>query len=135
LFGTVGQEVVTPVEGSGRLQCSWTTHRAHSTEGNGAMSRHVPRHERWSKLGPNEYRSGGALVRYAQGAWWAWLSYRQRQEPGPDDSLLPPWEDKCDRLGPFKRPRNAMIAAEQQAILLRRRHGENVAIETGDLRD
>ena len=99
------------------------------------MSRHVPRHERWSKIGPNEYRSGGALVRYAQGAWWAWLSYRQRQEPGPDDSLLPPWEEKCDRLGPFKRPRNAMIAAEQHAILLRRRHGENVAIETGDLRD
>jgi hypothetical protein len=99
------------------------------------MSRHVPRHERWSKIGSNEYRSGGALVRYAQGAWWAWLSYRQRQEPAPDDSLLPPWEEKCDRLGPFKRPRNAMIAAEQQAILLRRRHGANVAVETGDLRD
>jgi len=73
--------------------------------------------------------------RYAQGAWWAWLSYRQRQEPKPGDSLLPLWEEKCDRRGPFKRPRNAMIAAEQHAILLRRRQGESVSIETGDFRD
>jgi len=28
------------------------------------MSRHVPRHERWSKLGPNEYRLGSMLVRF-----------------------------------------------------------------------
>ena len=99
------------------------------------MSRHIPRHERWSKVGPSEYRSGGAAVRYAQGAWWAWVSYKQRGEPGPDDSLLPPWEEKSERLGPFKRPRNAMIAAEQHATLLRRRHGANVQVETGDRRD
>jgi len=89
---------------------------------------------RWSKLGPSEYRSGGAVVRYTQGAWWAWLSYRQREAVGPE-TVLPPWQEKCDRLGPFKRPRNAMIAAEQHAVLLRRRHGENVSVETGDLRD
>jgi hypothetical protein len=31
-------------------------------------------------------------------------------------------------LGPFKRPRNAMIAAEDRAVLLKRRLGDRVAI-------
>ena len=99
------------------------------------MSRHVPRHERWSKLGPSAYRSGGTVVRYAQGAWWAWVSYLLRDPPGPDDSLPPPWQERCDRLGPYKRPRNAMIAAEQYATFLRRRHGDDVRVESGDPRD
>ena len=49
------------------------------------MSRHVPRHERWSKLGPNEYRSGSTVVRYDKGAWWALVSYRQRDEEASAD--------------------------------------------------
>jgi hypothetical protein len=98
------------------------------------VSRHVPRHKRWSKVSPSEFRSGAAVVRYAERAWWAWVSYRQREVPKADGRFLPPWEDKCDRLGPFKRPRNAQIAAEQHVILLRRRQGENVVVETGDPR-
>src|SRR5437016_4749505 len=97
------------------------------------MSRHIPRHERWSKLGPAEYRSGSLSVRYAQGAWWAWISYRQREE-GTLSGSLPPWEEKCERLGPFKRPRNAMVAAEQHATFLCRRHGDNVRVASGDPR-
>lgn len=95
------------------------------------MSRHIPRRERWSKHGPTEHRSGGLTVRYARGAWWAWVSYHQREADAPADFPLPPWEEKCDRLGPFKRPRNAMVAAEQHAILLCRRHGDNVRVESG----
>ena len=59
------------------------------------MSRHVPRHERWSKLGPNEYRSGSVVVRFDKGAWWALVSYQQRDEhaaPG-----VPEWLDQSER--------------------------------------
>jgi hypothetical protein len=87
------------------------------------MSRHVPRHERWSKHGPSEYRSGGVAVRYDKGAWWALVSYRRREEEGAA------WQDEAERLGPFKRPRNAMMAAEERVLLLGRRHGDNVRFE------
>jgi hypothetical protein len=90
------------------------------------MSRHVPRHERWSKLGPNEYRSGSSAVRYDKGAWWAVVSYRQRDEEQPAV-----WHGQTERLGPFKRPRNAMMAAEECVLLLGRRHGDNVQFERG----
>jgi hypothetical protein len=87
------------------------------------MSRHIPRHERWSKLGPNEYRSGSVAVRYEKGAWWAVLSYQQREDPAAD------WYEQSERLGPYKRPRNAMIAAEERVLLLGRRYGDNVRFE------
>ena len=64
------------------------------------MSRHVPRHERWSKLGPNEYRSGSAVVRYDKGAWWALVSYRRRDEAAAADAPAA-WQDQSERLGPF----------------------------------
>ncbi len=92
------------------------------------MSRHIPRHARWDKRGPNEYHAGGAVVRYERGAWWALIGYRQLP-PEVSADVLPQWEERADRLGPFKRPRNAMIAAEDHVTLLRRRHGERVAIE------
>jgi hypothetical protein len=93
------------------------------------MSRHVPRHERWAKYGPNEYRSGSAVVRFEKGAWWALLTYRQLPDNvSPLD--LDAWRDHSDRLGPFKRPRNAMIAAEDRAVLLKRRHGDRVVLDS-----
>jgi hypothetical protein len=88
------------------------------------MSKHVPRHERWSKLGPNEYRSETATVRYDKGAWWAVVSYAQRDEEAPAV-----WHAQSDRIGPFKRPRNAMMAAEERVLLLQRRQGDNVRFE------
>jgi hypothetical protein len=91
------------------------------------MSKHIPRHARWSKVGPNEYRSHGTSVRFDRGAWWAWVSYRRRVEATPED-VLPPWQARCDRLGPFKRPRNAMMAAEEHALLLSRRHGDDFSL-------
>jgi hypothetical protein len=93
------------------------------------MSRHVPRHERWNRLGPNEYQSGSTVVRFDKGAWWAVLTYRQLP---PDAQPTDPraWQTCTDRLGPFKRPRNAMIAAEDKVVLLRRRLGDRVVIDS-----
>jgi hypothetical protein len=94
------------------------------------MSRHVPRSRRWRQSGPAEHRWDGAVVRPYRGAWYAWLTYRLAGPPVSPDGP-PAAEQRCDRLGPFKRPRNAMIAAEQHALDLTRRHGEGVTfIET-----
>jgi hypothetical protein len=97
------------------------------------MSRHVPRHARWQQFGPNVYQFGSASARFEKGAWWAWLSYRRQAEPTPEDVL--PWQDHCDRLGPFKRPRNAMMAVEEHARILKRRHGATVALEMPGLKE
>jgi hypothetical protein len=92
------------------------------------VSRHVPRHERWSKQGPNQYHSGSLAVCYDKGAWWALVSYRQRDEPALPDAPAT-WRDQSERLGPFRRPRNAMMAAEERALLLGRRLGDNMRFE------
>jgi hypothetical protein len=92
------------------------------------MTKHIPRHERWSKHGPNEYRWGSAAVRFEKGAWWALLAYRQLPE-GAAATDLAAWKECSDRIGPFKRPRNAMIAVEDRAVLLKRQHGERVALD------
>ena len=63
-------------------------------------------------------------MRYDKGAWWALVSYRQREEGAPEE-----WHDEAERIGPFKRPRNAMMAAEERVLLLGRRHGDNVRFE------
>jgi hypothetical protein len=93
------------------------------------MSRHIPRHARWERLGPNEHRSGDLTVRFEKGAWWVLMSYRQLPE-GAAATDLDAWERHSDRLGPFKRPRNAMIAAEDRAQILKRRHGDRVQIDS-----
>jgi hypothetical protein len=89
------------------------------------MSRHIPRSARWTKLGPNGYNSADSSVRFERGAWWAIITYEQCDPNPPGDALLA-WHEHSDRLGPFKRPRNAMIAAEGHAEILRRRHGDCV---------
>ncbi|HEY8503876.1 MAG TPA: hypothetical protein VIL46_04800 [Gemmataceae bacterium] len=90
------------------------------------MSRHVPRRERWQRRGPGEYRSAdGLTVRYEKRAWWAEVAYTLLL-PAPSPEGLPAAEPHHDRLGPFRRPRNAMVEAERHATLLRNRHGERV---------
>jgi hypothetical protein len=91
------------------------------------MSRHIPRHERWQRLGPNEHTSLSGSVRYERGAWWALVAYRECAAPAAADALLE-WHEHELRLGPFKRPRNAMMAAEVQVIQLQRRLGDRVVI-------
>jgi hypothetical protein len=93
------------------------------------VTRHVPRRERWERNGPGEHRSTeGHIVRYEKGAWWADVSYLLPTETGGE--ALPSWERHTDRLGPYKRPRNAMVEAERHATHLRNRHGD--AVRFGD---
>ena len=86
------------------------------------MSRHIPRHERWSKLGPNEYRSAPSRCADER-ALVGRRGVPQREEPAAG------WQEQTERLGPYKRPRNAMIAAEERVLLLGRRYGDNVRFE------
>jgi hypothetical protein len=89
------------------------------------MSRHVPRKNRWARHGPAELRSAdGMTVRFFKGAWWAEVAYRLQRDDGSGPTA---WAAHSDRLGPYKRPRNAMVEAERHAILLRNRHGDRVA--------
>jgi hypothetical protein len=39
---------------------------------------------------------------------------------------VPSWPRHSRRLGPFKRPRPAMVALEQEATFLKNRHGDSV---------
>jgi len=55
------------------------------------------------------------------------VAYRLRPEDAPPD-VLPAWEAHADRLGPFKRPRNAQVEAERHATFLQNRHGEGYAL-------
>lgn len=83
------------------------------------MTKHVPRKERWSSHGPNEHRSAQGRVYFRNGQWFAEARYRvadpERMEPG---------EEQTWTAGRFKRARNAMIALEDKATELLRRHGE-----------
>lgn len=90
------------------------------------MSRHISRRERWERHGPNEYRSvDGLTVRYQQRAWWAEITY-QLHLPGPSPEALPITETRQERLGPFRRPRNAMVEAERHVTLLRNRYQDQI---------
>jgi hypothetical protein len=92
------------------------------------VSRHVPRRERWSRSGASAYRCPGALVRPWKGAWYAWLAYHLA-DPGVPPGQPPVWLAHTERLGPFRRPRNAMMAAKEQLTLLSRRQGDRLALE------
>jgi hypothetical protein len=93
------------------------------------MSRHVPRRERWNSDGPDCYRSvDGLLVRLFKGKWWAEFSY-ELLTAGSETGEVSSWQPHFDRLGPFMRPRNAMVEAERHAILLRGRHGEHIRFD------
>jgi hypothetical protein len=87
------------------------------------MSRHISRKQRWTQESPQHFHSADGKVFYERGSWYGVLDYRTRT---PDPAGLASWEDHTLRLGPFKRPRNAMVAVDQEATLLRNRHGEHI---------
>jgi len=41
---------------------------------------------------------------------------------------MPVWTAQNLQLGPYKRPRNAMVALEREIAALQNRHGKNVLI-------
>jgi hypothetical protein len=91
------------------------------------MSKHIGRKDRWAQVDAKSYTSRLGKVVYQQGAWYAVLGYKTLAPPeragGP-----PTWLSHEQRLGPFKRPRNAMVALEREATALRNRHGPDVLI-------
>lgn len=91
------------------------------------MSKHIPRSARWERRHPAEYVSGeGLVVRFFKGAWWADLTYRILPEPAEGGPVA--WEPREERLGPYKRPRNAMVEAERHVTMLRNRLGDRLAM-------
>ncbi len=94
------------------------------------MSRHIPRHERWQRRGPNQHTSLCGAVRYERGVWWACVAYREC-DPEPASDAVLEWHEREIRLGPFKRPRNAMMAAEDQVLQLQRRLGDRIVVYPG----
>jgi hypothetical protein len=91
------------------------------------MSKHVGRKDRWAQQGPNLYVSALGPVHYRLDAWYARLVYRVR-EPAVVEGELPAWFGYDRWLGPFKRPRNAMVELEREVTVLRNRHGDDVQV-------
>jgi hypothetical protein len=89
------------------------------------MSKHISRKQRWTQQSSTQYTAAIGKVVYEQRAWYGLLDYKLRsEEPTP----LLAWVNHTQRLGPFKRPRNAMVALEQEATLLKNRHGDNLRL-------
>jgi hypothetical protein len=90
------------------------------------MSKHVSRRERWASDGPARHRCiDGPVVRRYKGDWWADVAYLLliEDEGGPGT-----WQPRLDTIGPFRRPRNAMVEAERHATALRGRHRERIRL-------
>ena len=93
------------------------------------MSKHISRKDRWTRQDARRYSSALGEVSYGPDGWYALLAYRMMLPPdGP--SGLPSWTPHRQRLGPFKRSRNAMVALEREAAALSNRHGETILIGT-----
>ena len=90
------------------------------------MSRHVSRKQRWTQASPKRHVSALGTVIYEENAWYARAEYRTR---APQAAAGDPagWVAHHLRLGPFKRPRNAMVALERELTFLKNRHGEDMA--------
>ena len=89
------------------------------------MSKHVGRKKRWIQVDTKTYSSGLGKVVFERNAWHGVLDYRTL---GPAESKggPPSWLPYSQRLGPCKRPRDAMIALEREATFLKNRHGEEI---------
>jgi hypothetical protein len=90
------------------------------------MSRHVSLKQRWAQVSTTEYKSTLGRAVYGQKGWFGILNYRTRL---PDETALAVWQAHSQTLGPFKRPRNAMIAVEREAAFLKNHHGQDLLLE------
>ena len=87
------------------------------------MSKHLPRKQRWAQASSTRYVSALGTVVYQERAWFGVLEYRTAAF---DECQLPVWTAHTLRLGPYKRPRNAMVELEREVTALRNTHGKNV---------
>lgn len=90
------------------------------------MSKHISRKQRWARENPSRYSSDLGVVLYQERAWFAVLDYRTLAHY---PNQMPVWTAHRMQLGPFKRPRNAMVALEREVTVLRNRHGPQVLIK------
>jgi len=88
------------------------------------MSKHIGRKKRWAQQDAKTYSSSLGKVRYEQDAWYALLDYKTLVRPESEGGQ-PSWQTHTQRLGPFKRPRNAMVALEREVTFLKNRHGKD----------
>ncbi len=95
--------------------------------GRRSMSKHVGRKRRWTQTDARRHLSPLGEVVYHKGAWYALFAYRTFA-PSEHAHAPPSWEAHSGRLGPFKRPRDAMVALEREVSFLRNWHGENFLI-------
>lgn len=91
------------------------------------MSKHIGRNQRWSRRDAKTYMAQIGRVLYRQDAWYAELVYRIR-ESLPNGEALPIRRPHSRWLGPYRRPRNAMIELEREVAVLRNRHGDELLI-------
>ena len=91
------------------------------------MSRHISRKQRWQQLSAKEYAAVEGRVVYRERAWFGIVKYKTRSDASADH--MPEWETHEQRLGPFKRPRDAMVAVEREVTFLRNRHGDRFLLE------
>jgi hypothetical protein len=91
------------------------------------MSKHVSRDERWSRQDSRTFLSELGKVVFLRGAWYALLEYHTLLRPEAEGGV-PTWEAHARRVGPFRRPRNAMVELEREATFLRNTFGANVRL-------
>src|SRR5262249_46866419 len=89
------------------------------------MSKHISRKQRWTQESSTQYLSDLGTVIYRERAWYAILEYKTLSQ---DEHQMPTWTSHNMQLGPFKRPRNAMVALEREVTALQNRHDKNVLI-------
>jgi hypothetical protein len=91
------------------------------------MSKHIGRKKRWTQVNARTHTSALGKVAYQQDAWYAVLDYKTLLPP-EKEAGLPGWQSHAQRLGPFRRPRDAMVALEREVTILKNRHGKDIRI-------
>lgn len=89
------------------------------------MSKHSGRKQRWSQQDGRTYLCEFGKVVYQQDGWYSRFDYKVRVPPDREGGLSS-WETRSQRLGPFKRPRNAMVALEREVTFLKNRHQTDI---------
>ena len=62
---------------------------------------------------------------YEQRAWYGIVEYKTLAS---EEDEAAAWLSHSQRIGPFKRPRNAMVALEQEVTILKNRYGKKLLL-------
>jgi hypothetical protein len=70
----------------------------------------------------------GLIVRRFKGEWWGVVAY-ELTAPSQEGTPASPTRHE-ERIGPFRRSRNAMVEIERHLVMLQNRHGERMRLMT-----